>query len=638
MMEYRREIDGLRALAVLPVILFHSGFHLFAGGFVGVDIFFVISGYLITSIILGELRKGKFSIARFYERRAKRILPVMFVMIIVCMPLAWFLMLPHQLKDFSKSLIATATYSSNIYFYLSTDYFNELAELQPLLHTWSLAVEEQYYVIFPLILIAAWRFGEKVILALLIGVTVFSFALANWGAVHWPSAAFYLLPTRAWQLLLGACAAFLLVGNYPRFLALRQSVAVSNFFSLIGVVAIFISILLYDKSTPFPGVYALLPTLGAVFIVVFARPYNFVGQVLGHKYLVGLGLISYSAYIWHQPLLAFARLHYITELSLLQSTILCLSVFPIAYLSWRYIETPTRSIELKKITVFIFALGASLCVAGVGFAGYKSNGFWNEKLAAIDPQFRGQVINREAELGPRTGIWVRAVNSQPREFSNSPQKRKILILGDSKAADLIVSLQAKSYLFPQSTFLQVRLDDECMSLLLQQLKAKAGDADTPVCKQEVSELLQRRVLTEADEIVLSNTWQVHTYQAAGDLAKHLAAGGKQISIISTANFYDLASLSMRVAQAKMTPDQTDRYIFENIRQDWNKHSLALKAEVQDVKNIRFLEKLELFCDLPAKKCGLLPPGEKPLVFDSGHVTIHGAYVLGDRIARAQWFK
>jgi peptidoglycan/LPS O-acetylase OafA/YrhL len=638
MMEYRREIDGLRALAVLPVILFHSGFHLFAGGFVGVDIFFVISGYLITSIILGEMRKGKFSIARFYERRAKRILPVLFVMILVCIPFAWFFMLPHQIKDFSKSLIATATYSSNIYFYLSTDYFNELAELQPLLHTWSLAVEEQYYVVFPLILIVAWRFGEKAILAALVSISVLSFGLATWGAIHWPSAAFYLLPTRAWQLLLGGCSAFLLAGSYPRFLALRQNILASNCFSVVGVVAIFISIFLYSKSTPFPGVYALLPTLGAALIVIFARPYNFVGKVLGHRYFVGVGLISYSAYIWHQPLLSFARLQNITELSVAQSTAICILVLPISYLSWRFIETPARTIELKKVRVFAYTILASCFVAAIGFMGYKTDGFWAQKLAAIDPQFRAQVINREVELAPRMGMWVRVVNSQPREFANAPEKRKVLILGDSKAADLIVSLQVNSHLFPKSSFLQVRLDDECMGLLQRKLEAKGAATNTPVCDEEVNALLQRRVLNDADEIVLSNTWQPHTYKDAANLAKHLAVGGKQVSVISTANFYDLASLSMRVAQLRMNADQTDRYIFENIRQDWNKHSIALRQEIEGVKNIRFLEKLELFCDLAAKKCGLLPVGEKPLVFDSGHVTIHGAYVLGSRIAKSRWFE
>ena len=156
---YRPEIDGLRALAVLPVILFHAGFELFSGGYVGVDVFFVISGYLITSILLREMEQAKFSIIRFYERRARRILPALFFVVACCLPFAWFWLLPEDLARFGQSLIAVATFSSNIYFWQTANYFAPAAEEQPLLHTWSLAVEEQYYVLFPVFLMLFWRFG-----------------------------------------------------------------------------------------------------------------------------------------------------------------------------------------------------------------------------------------------------------------------------------------------------------------------------------------------------------------------------------------------------------------------------------------------------------------------------------------------
>lgn len=159
-MNYRREIDGLRALAVLPVILFHAGFETFSGGFVGVDVFFVISGYLITTIILSELEQGKFSIANFYERRARRILPALFFVLLVCIPFAWFWLLPSDMIDFSKSLVAVSVFASNIMFWRESGYFDTAAELKPLLHTWSLAVEEQYYVFFPLFLILFWKLGK----------------------------------------------------------------------------------------------------------------------------------------------------------------------------------------------------------------------------------------------------------------------------------------------------------------------------------------------------------------------------------------------------------------------------------------------------------------------------------------------
>ena len=198
-MEYRREIDGLRALAVIPVILFHAGFTAFSGGFVGVDVFFVISGYLITSIILAELEQGTFTVVNSYERRARRILPALFVVMVACLPFAWFWLRPGDTKDFSQSIAAVSLFSSNILFWTESGYFDAAAELKPLLHTWSLAVEEQYYVLFPLFLMALWAFRKRWILGALIAVGMGNLATAQWGPQNDPSAAFSLLPTRAWE-------------------------------------------------------------------------------------------------------------------------------------------------------------------------------------------------------------------------------------------------------------------------------------------------------------------------------------------------------------------------------------------------------------------------------------------------------
>ena len=199
-MIYRREIDGLRALAVVPVILFHAGFQAFSGGFVGVDVFFVISGYLITSIILAELETGTFSVVNFYERRARRILPALFFVMLACLPFAWLWLLPDYLKSFSQSLVAVPVFASNILFWITSGYFEPAAELKPLLHTWSLAVEEQYYVFFPLFLMLTWRLGRRWILSILAVLLVVSLAAAEWGSHAEPVPTFFLLPTRGWEL------------------------------------------------------------------------------------------------------------------------------------------------------------------------------------------------------------------------------------------------------------------------------------------------------------------------------------------------------------------------------------------------------------------------------------------------------
>ena len=218
-MKYRAEIDGLRALAVLPVILFHAGFEWFSGGFVGVDVFFVISGYLITTIIISEMAEGKFSIINFYERRARRILPALFFVMLACLPFAWLWLAPSDLRDFGQSLVAVSTFSSNILFWWESGYFDTAAELKPLLHTWSLAVEEQFYILFPLFLMLTWRLGIKTILILLSIVFLISLGVAVWGtqyATHPKiiSGAFFLLPTRGWELLIGVFAAFYILSRY----------------------------------------------------------------------------------------------------------------------------------------------------------------------------------------------------------------------------------------------------------------------------------------------------------------------------------------------------------------------------------------------------------------------------------------
>lgn len=296
-MDYRREIDGLRALAVLPVILFHAGFETFSGGFVGVDVFFVISGYLITTIILAELEQGKFSIVNFYERRARRILPALFLVMIVCISFAWFWLLPSDMKLFAKSFVAVSLFSSNILFWRESGYFDTAAELKPLLHTWSLAVEEQYYVLFPLFLIVTWRFGKRWVIGTLVVVAVLSLAAAEWGSTAKPAATFFLLPTRAWELLIGTFVAFYLQGTTTW----QPSRVLREVFSALGVAMLAYAVFTFSKQTPFPSLYALVPTVGTALIILFATQQTTVGKFIGNKFFVGIGLISYSAYLWHQP-------------------------------------------------------------------------------------------------------------------------------------------------------------------------------------------------------------------------------------------------------------------------------------------------------------------------------------------------
>jgi len=301
-MQYRPEIDGLRALAVIPVVLFHAGIAGFSGGFVGVDIFFVISGYLITSIILNEQQKDSFTLAGFYERRARRILPALMLVVLLSAVAAWYLLLPAELVDFGESLASVGVFASNILFWTQSDYFATTSEFIPLLHTWSLAVEEQFYLIFPVFMIFTLAWTKTKRLSVLTLVAILSLIFCEWAWRNAPEANFFLAPSRVWELMAGVLCAFYLQQARDPKLLIRQLASVA------GLLMLVYSIAFLDKSIPFPSLFALIPVVGTVLIILFTDKNTLVGKILSLPFIVGVGLISYSAYLWHQPLFVFARL------------------------------------------------------------------------------------------------------------------------------------------------------------------------------------------------------------------------------------------------------------------------------------------------------------------------------------------
>lgn len=368
-MQYRQEIDGLRAIAVLPVILFHAGITAFRGGYVGVDVFFVISGYLITGIILKDLQLGRFSILRFYERRARRILPALFLVMLVCIPFAWMWMPPQHYKDFSKSLVAVTLFASNVLFYREGGYFDLAANEKPLLHTWSLAVEEQYYLLFPILLIFLWRFRRNLAFFAIALLAFLSLSLSEWGWRNHPVPNFYLAPTRVWEFLAGSIVAFLRVNKS------QQS---GNIAALLGFILILFSIFYFDENTPFPSIYAMVPVGGTVLILMYGTKGTWVAQLLSLRVFTAIGLISYSAYLWHQPLLAFARLHNLHKPAQWEMLSLAALSLPLGYLSWRFVEQPFRkgnfARSLSQGAIFTLAATTGSAFIAFGLYGYLNNG------------------------------------------------------------------------------------------------------------------------------------------------------------------------------------------------------------------------------------------------------------------------
>ena len=440
-MKYRAEIDGIRAVAVIPVILFHAGFEHFRGGFVGVDVFFVISGYLITTIILSEKEQGSFSLVRFYERRARRILPALFLVMFVSLPFAWLWLWPSDMKDFSQSLIAVSTFSSNLLFWRETGYWGTANELKPLLHTWSLAVEEQYYILFPLFLMLLWKLRKRWILSSLIVSAILSLVLAQWGAYNKPEATFFLLPTRGWELVIGASLAFFALYRKQTIRVLLSNQFVNELLGLVGLFMIGYAVFAFDSNVPFPSFYTLIPTLGTGLIILFSSPSTFVGRLLGTKVLVGIGLISYSAYLWHQPLFAFARQRSPTEPSELVRSALAVLSFLLAYLSWRYVEMPFRNREtVSRKLIFSFAVIGSVVFIVIGLVGHLADGF--------DDRVNNNGLTLKS-IEKKLTVNYGLSHTCDGDFTLSPDCRtsdepEIVVWGDSYAMHLVKGIMASN--------------------------------------------------------------------------------------------------------------------------------------------------------------------------------------------------
>ncbi|MCB9094321.1 MAG: acyltransferase [Halobacteriovoraceae bacterium] len=439
-MKYRPDIDGLRAIAVLSVVFYHLDYHLFSGGYVGVDVFFVISGYLICSIILKRLEQNKFTIRDFYIRRIKRIFPALFFVLTVTSVLSTVVLAPQPyLKQFAQSLISTVLFGSNILFWKQSGYFDTQTELKPLLHTWSLGVEEQYYIFFPLLLMFLFKYRRQSIKFILLLTFVVSFVLNIMMTTKSPTTAFYLLPFRAWEIMLGA---FVSVGLYPQL----KKPLFNNLLSLSGLSLIASSVVLYTEQTLFPGFYALAPTVGTYFIISSGMDKNnlsLVNKFLQWKPFVVIGLLSYSLYLWHWPFIAFKK--YLSFIPFSQSTaqIVVIALFTFfTVISYHFVEKPFRQ-NLSKQTIKYLVSGSlafSLSFLCVGFYLNSIDGEIWKKFSLSSNE--GYIeIPKPDEYLPGYDVKVEDIKEDPKfllgDVTTSPQS---IVIGDSHAQALAMGM------------------------------------------------------------------------------------------------------------------------------------------------------------------------------------------------------
>ncbi|MGH1483203.1 MAG: acyltransferase family protein [Geminicoccales bacterium] len=618
-MIYRKEIDGLRAVAILPVLLFHAGFESASGGFVGVDVFFVISGYLITSLILKEKEEGRFTLVGFYERRARRILPALFFVMLCCLPFAWLWLLPSDLDDLADSMIGVALFVSNIHFYREAGYFTPDANLQPLLHSWSLSIEEQFYLLFPLLVMGLWSLGKKSLVSIIACVFLLSLLTAQFGH-HWlfsgdPAFGFYLLPTRAWELLAGVLAAFHLHGRDGTWKG-------SQALSLLGLGMIVYAILSFDEGTPHPSFYTLLPVVGTVLIILFATTETRCAQLLSTRLLVGLGLISYSVYLWHQPLFAFLRLLSLETPSPTMLFLFALLALALGWLSWRWVEQPFRDRQrISRAQIFKGSAIGSVFFLSIGIAGNEFEGF----LERYPPS------ERDLALAADTDKMGRYVYSRYKPYKDQPFKengrRKVLIVGDSFAQDFVNMLAEAEGLRNISLSIH-EIASPCGNLYLKtDFKDHIQQKHLPGCLKKgwyERDDLQSR-LKQADAIVLVSSWSlwaarllptsVDNLEREFD-AKVLVVGRKYFGDIKPAHYFDMSD------QEKLAYRQS----VEGGHLETNR--LMASQYSDDV----FVDVHDVICG-PIVDCPIFTPDLKLISYDGSHLTREGAVYLGKKLLK-----
>ncbi|MBX5180958.1 acyltransferase [Rhizobium lentis] len=659
---YRPEIDGLRAVAVLPVVFFHGGIGPFHGGFAGVDVFFVISGYLITSIIYADLVQGTFSFKKFYERRARRILPALFLIMAASIPFAWLLLLPMDMKGFAEGLIGVSLFVSNFVFWKQAGYFDAAAALKPLLHTWSLAVEEQFYIFFPPLLILISRTTRSIALALAM-IAMISFASAEFISRSDPTSAYYFLHTRAWELLIGAIVAIRskdiskVTDKHP---TLGQIIAGAGLFAVIA------SVVFLRETTRYPSVYTLFPTVGAAMVLSAGTGRTFVGKLLSLPPFIAVGLLSYSLYLWHQPVLAFAR-HYMDR-SLDPSTAVALIVlcFALSALSWRYVEQPFRTDRISVRAVAATGAISTSALIMIGSLGILSNGFSSRLPSVVEWESLGQKVQQTGNVcalahSDRTGVSYCF-------FGDVAARRTVALYGDSHAQAISFSLAER---FKKMGVKGVLLRaPDCQPI--PQISTTKNETQLSQCLLAFQHLLDY-VREDVDEIIVAIRWTFRLYPIPGqidrltfvngeggeeiedyrenyaalngsfsvdgrskmlaidDLIQSLEKTGKLVVVV-----YPIPELGWNIAKVNLRhgPGLSELSTSEALYLERNKFVLGVLDNIAASETLRKVRPADVLCSKGADGRCFGQRDGVPLYYDDDHLSAQGADLVADEILKA----
>lgn len=640
--DYRPDIDGLRALAVLAVILFHIDPRWVPGGFIGVDMFFVISGYLITGIISRELGNGRFTFRRFYERRIRRILPALWAMLIVCVPVSWWLMLPGDAEAMAKSAIWSTLAMANVYFWreVSTDYFAPISAHFPFLHLWSLGVEEQFYVLWPVILLTVWRFAgqraQDIACALAVVIVLASTLLAEWLlAAHDTRFAFYMLPPRAGQLALGAALA---LARLP-LAGPQNAVTAARFAAAAGWGLLAYSFATLSEHDPFPGWRGLLPTVGSAALILSGQLASTHGWLapLRWKPALWLGRCSYSAYLWHWPVLAWWRYLWGQPGTVAGLALLAL-ILLLARASQRWVEDPvrlsrsgfSRTLLLVGIAPALLIVTMALLAArgdrwGLSLYSQSERRSWAELETYTRPSHHVEWVCQQHILDP-------ASLTDPKcEFGSGQGPAQILLLGDSHAAEFA----------PMFRFMAeeqgVRIRSVAMGVcapLAGSLKGVVDDGRAEACEEGMRQILARA--RDFPVLLIGAAWTDYgrsdprVWERLESQLRELTTQGHRIWLLPGVPYfadYDAACPAKRVRVGGWLECPVV-LVPRGVRGDAN---ARLSAIANKVPGVQFLPVHEALCT--GASCPVADAQGHYLYADPSHLSVHGSRHLATELSR-----
>jgi peptidoglycan/LPS O-acetylase OafA/YrhL len=633
-MRYRPEVDGLRAIAVLAVIVFHVDSNLLPGGYLGVDVFFVISGYLITKIAIQDMDARSFSLLDFYERRARRIAPALFLVLGATAPMVMWVMWSGDQSKYGWSLASAATFTSNFFFLHQANYFASAAELQPLLHTWSLAVEGQFYLLYPLVIYLIYRVNRALLPIAVIATALLSLLAAHWAAQQFPALAFFSLPTRAWEFLMGGCLALWAQPSQHRLNVIGSDCLVGS-----GLLIIIGSMLWFDGRAHHPGVVTVVPVVGALLVIAATQPRARLTQFLSSEPLVGIGLISYSLYLWHYPILALLRYRFGIDLPAIAVVVAISLTVILSWLSWRFVEKPARSnkgfvtqrtfASTAGVTL-LFLVAAGIATSTPGLLGGSEDE--EERLNAVVEDYKGRVeVKNPSRLPQRCFLSPDEGVEEFDEQACLSVDASVFIWGDSHARAL-----SRGFVDNQLS-LSMASASGCPPLL------NVVIAQRPKCKTTNDHMLTRIGENPPKVLILHANWalyQADEWETFTKQAQFLEALDQSLTLLRQAapETYLLViglvpqwhpSLPAKMEATEIKLDQR-AYAYSDEIPELRMLNARMRAFLsQAYPSVGWYDPIESFCS--ASNCLATVetrPGEfEPFAWDYSHLTDGGASVV-----------